>query len=404
MLTSNPPSPVPRCCPEAYTSTPLPSEAYRRPKGRDGPKKISMADSAEERRCDRLSNLPEALLTTILSMIPTKQAVATSVLSQRWRHLWRSITHLQLLHENLLPTSDDDNRSAIDPWESMLNSVELSVPGPVHSCRISFSPSAHSFNCYIPRLNSFLLSLVEKGIKELSVVNRGIGCYELPSHAFFCPTLEKLEISKCMLSILPPPSAFNRLSNIRSLILFRVYFTNDHFEKMISSCRLLESLKIDCCIKVRHFKINAPTLVSLEISTLRRIRITLKDVCQLRQATLKFQLACDSSHVHYCDDSGREEDDNQASKLVQLLMDLSQCSSLERLSLHFSIAFTEVGFPSYKINGFKALFHWKYWQKHQTEGWCKFSYRHKPWTENWPSILDSISIYSLVMYFNAKSV
>ncbi|CAL5076295.1 unnamed protein product [Urochloa decumbens] len=39
---------------------------------------------------DRLSALPDALLHAILFFLPSPQVVRTCVLSQRWRHLWRS--------------------------------------------------------------------------------------------------------------------------------------------------------------------------------------------------------------------------------------------------------------------------------------------------------------------------
>nr|CAB3452434.1 unnamed protein product [Digitaria exilis] len=39
---------------------------------------------------DRLSALPDALLHAILSFVPAPQVVQTCLLSQRWRHLWRS--------------------------------------------------------------------------------------------------------------------------------------------------------------------------------------------------------------------------------------------------------------------------------------------------------------------------
>jgi len=37
---------------------------------------------------DRIGSLPEEILIHILSFFPTKQAVATSILSKRWIHLW----------------------------------------------------------------------------------------------------------------------------------------------------------------------------------------------------------------------------------------------------------------------------------------------------------------------------
>ncbi|GAU28184.1 hypothetical protein TSUD_313430 [Trifolium subterraneum] len=47
------------------------------------------------RRKDRLSSLPDELLEHILSYLPTKDAVATSFLSKRWKSLWRSQLNLR---------------------------------------------------------------------------------------------------------------------------------------------------------------------------------------------------------------------------------------------------------------------------------------------------------------------
>ncbi|KAF3579493.1 hypothetical protein DY000_02034491 [Brassica cretica] len=44
---------------------------------------------------DMISELPEALLLHILSYVPTEDVIATSVLSKRWRSLWK----LLLLHK-----------------------------------------------------------------------------------------------------------------------------------------------------------------------------------------------------------------------------------------------------------------------------------------------------------------
>lgn len=43
---------------------------------------------------DRLSSLPEEIITQILSLIPTEAAVRTSILSKQWRYNWTFVTNL----------------------------------------------------------------------------------------------------------------------------------------------------------------------------------------------------------------------------------------------------------------------------------------------------------------------
>ncbi|GAB2230627.1 hypothetical protein Droror1_Dr00014906 [Drosera rotundifolia] len=51
---------------------------------------------------DRVSDLPDSIACHILSFLPTREAVATSLLSTRWRHLWTSISKLDIDGSSLL--------------------------------------------------------------------------------------------------------------------------------------------------------------------------------------------------------------------------------------------------------------------------------------------------------------
>ncbi|KAK7354460.1 hypothetical protein VNO80_19924 [Phaseolus coccineus] len=45
---------------------------------------------------DRLSDLPDGVLLHIMEFLPTRQAVQSSVLSKRWKNIWKSLTILSL--------------------------------------------------------------------------------------------------------------------------------------------------------------------------------------------------------------------------------------------------------------------------------------------------------------------
>ncbi|XBI75692.1 hypothetical protein VPH35_069033 [Triticum aestivum] len=46
---------------------------------------------------DRIGDLPDEIVHHILSFLPAQEAVRTSVLARRWRHLWRSATGLRIV-------------------------------------------------------------------------------------------------------------------------------------------------------------------------------------------------------------------------------------------------------------------------------------------------------------------
>ncbi|CAG7861564.1 unnamed protein product [Brassica rapa] len=68
------------------------------------PKEKSTAPAGEQNPSnlfgdvDLISSLPDKMLHHILSFVPTKVAITTSVLSKRWRHVWCKTPYLSFPH------------------------------------------------------------------------------------------------------------------------------------------------------------------------------------------------------------------------------------------------------------------------------------------------------------------
>lgn len=78
---------------------------------------------------DRISALPDALLCHILSFLPTKYTVRSTLLSKRWKNKWTSITNLDFEGGRDFYT-DENDLFRIDTWiciAVMRNVVELDV-------------------------------------------------------------------------------------------------------------------------------------------------------------------------------------------------------------------------------------------------------------------------------------
>ncbi|XP_076939868.1 FBD-associated F-box protein At2g26860-like [Bidens hawaiensis] len=120
------------------------------------------------KKVDRLSSLPEELQSHVLSLMPTKFAVQTCVLSKRWRYTWMSITNLNF--DDIPPLGFTNLET------SQIESL------PVNFYRTWIQGSSVSI---------WIHKAITLSVRELDIQYMLL---ELPSSLFTCTTLTKLKL------------------------------------------------------------------------------------------------------------------------------------------------------------------------------------------------------------------
>lgn len=218
-----------------------------------------------DRGNDDITQLPDCMLHHILSFIPTKDVVKTSVLSKRWNSVWTSVSNLDFDDALLYANETNDH---YPPEETcFINFVErvLSLRDASNikkfrlSCRVFFNAAlVHSWISYAIMYN----------VQELDLCLFVEESFVLPSSMFCSQTLTSLKIEmNCVLEI--PKTVF--LPYLKTLHLSLVTFPNDDStQNLFMGCRVLEELVLLDCewMNLKNVTISSSTLKRLTIDDL----------------------------------------------------------------------------------------------------------------------------------------
>ncbi|KAJ0633859.1 putative F-box domain, FBD domain, leucine-rich repeat domain superfamily [Helianthus annuus] len=205
------------------------------------------------KKVDRLTRLPEEIRSHILSLMPTKFAVQTSILSKRWRYSWMFVTNLDF---EFIP--------AIHGLNSFLESVDLVMELCKTSQLQSFRLDFPGWRLPNSRVSNWIDKAVRLNVCELDI--EVIEQVELPLSLFTCKTLTKLRLKTAFREC---PCRVN-LPCLKTLAIF-VYknpFLNAF--KLIAGCPVLESLylKVSFYDGVEDYIFRIPTLKRLKLTFL----------------------------------------------------------------------------------------------------------------------------------------
>ncbi|XP_047079248.1 FBD-associated F-box protein At5g60610-like [Lolium rigidum] len=207
----------------------------------------SLCCAAASDSADRVSRLPDDLLRRVVSLLPAKDGARTTVLSSRWRGLWRSAP-LVLVDTHLLPGGDGERRparagAASRAVTNAVSAVLESHPGPFPFASLTCSFMVHADD---PLLARWFQLLAAKGVHELVFVNRPFPLQglRLPPAIFSCASLRRLCIGAWVLpdtAALPRNAAF---PNLRHLFLSCVVMEANDLDFVLAVSPALEILTV----------------------------------------------------------------------------------------------------------------------------------------------------------------
>ncbi|KAE9617064.1 putative F-box domain, leucine-rich repeat domain, L domain-containing protein [Lupinus albus] len=182
----------------------------------DRSKAQRIVDSNNE---DKISYLPEGVLGKILSLLVTKDAIRTSVLSKRWIYNWTLIDKIDLddtlLYSKIAVYSQNRSNTVNTHFVNLVNRILRHVNSSIQSCHLKLSLD----NSY--HLNSWIIAILEKRVQNLRIRAAAIYFVLYPCSLFDCNTLVELILDiDCTVKV----PMFNCLPKLQLLRLYGITF------------------------------------------------------------------------------------------------------------------------------------------------------------------------------------
>ncbi|KAF8402072.1 hypothetical protein HHK36_013024 [Tetracentron sinense] len=248
---------------------------------------------AMEKNVDRISDLPDSLLLSIISSLPTTYAVSTSILSRRWKDIWVYTPYLDFDENHFITTHRLPLESTVrSRFVDFVHCALLHYKGDkLSTFRLWISYRSEHY-VYIDQWIGFL---IKRRVQELDLdlwgggidknSHNGLWPYELPNYFFTYGLLSVLKLNFCTFK----PPFFKIFALLKTLSLTRVELSSELFLKVMTSCLVLEILHLERCYDLKHLKISDSNL-RLERLTINQCRPLSEgiDICTPKLRSFKY--------------------------------------------------------------------------------------------------------------------
>ncbi|SPT20243.1 unnamed protein product [Triticum aestivum] len=257
---------------------------------------------------DRLSTLPDKALERVLSHLMSDEAVRTSGLSRRWRHVHEGVPVVRLVDTksgerygrsggDLQVCFDHQVTSAImgkgiatpirafrvtvvhPPYDLLDQWIATVVDSGVEDLDVKLGYDADSMGTLCPFLRCPILGTKLSADFDRHVTNRYTGTHP---HIFGCPTLRRLRLTNWTLDL---PGSVD-MAALETLCLARIMDPHRELQQLISACPGLAKLTLEECPSIKEIAVTPARLRSFAM------------ICCHHATAVQLQTTCLES-LHY---------------------------------------------------------------------------------------------------------
>ncbi|KAM7497185.1 hypothetical protein LguiA_021599 [Lonicera macranthoides] len=205
---------------------------------------------------DNINELPDDVLSSILSFLPMRDAVQARSLSSRWRYL--SPTPFNLEFSNDSANSWNDKSIFLAQVDQILQQCEKTIRK-VDSFKLHYC-LANKDACHIDRWITFVVMMKTKKLDlDFSPPLENVKSYIFPCHLLReMPYLKHLCLAVCDLRYSPDCTTTSTLNSLKHIDLQLVDLDQSALDTILSGCMNLEFLRLKRCMLPRELSIHGP--------------------------------------------------------------------------------------------------------------------------------------------------
>ncbi|KAI7758078.1 hypothetical protein M8C21_033591 [Ambrosia artemisiifolia] len=186
---------------------------------------------------DIISTLPLNIIEYILTLMPLRDALRTSVLSKKWRYTWERMPKLAFT-DNLAEGQFGFLGEAVAKRLKVTKAIS-------HVLTRHYGPTILEINFSVDQFRIFSdLDKIIRCLSRQNIVKEVVfiikdGCYNLPFNFFSLQGLERIHLQNCGFE---PPLTFYGFSRLRSISFMNVEVSAEMLQEFLSKCSLLDEV------------------------------------------------------------------------------------------------------------------------------------------------------------------